>query len=190
MNVLPEIKKAVEDKVLECLLTLQSKLNNPNLPIPPISFKQMGRVAGRARWTRNFMTGTATNYVLEINPDYCLNGHFKDMIENTVPHEVAHIVSVFVYGAEHGKGHKSCWKHVMRLMGISNPERCHNYSMDGVKTRGRTVQRFHYTCNCGGLDVSTTIHNRIQTLHRIYRCRKCKAPIVWARHNPTVAQNS
>ena len=132
ISVSPELKKLVEDKVLESLLILQSKLNRTDLPIPPVGFRQMGRSAGRVCYS--YTGDKCFNFELWINPDYFYNGGQNHLINVTVPHEVAHIVSVFVHGRLDGQGHGTRWGTMMYRLGLP-AERCHEMSYEGVKQK-------------------------------------------------------
>jgi hypothetical protein len=100
------------------------------------------------------------------------------MLNDTVPHEVAHFISVFVHG-RNGDGHGWLWKSVMSVIGIRSAERCHQYSLEGVKVRN-SVTPFKYSCGCKDFthELSNTKHTRHQAAVSVgrkgYRCRKCK----------------
>ena len=117
----PQTTQRISDKIRECIDKANS-LYAKNLEIPSFSYKQIGRVAGRA-----FLN----QWKIVINPDFLFNGHLEDMIENTVPHEIAHLIAFRLFN---DNGHGRFWKMVMVHLGL-NPERCHNYSLEGVKTR-------------------------------------------------------
>lgn len=152
-----ETIKRIEDKILWCLETLQTATGKP-LKIPSWSFKQIGRTAGKAFYFE---------HKIELNPDFINNGNIEYIIEQTLPHEIAHLVSVEVYGPVIGRGHKWAWKHIMRLMGL-DANRCHNLSTEGVKTRKFT--RIDYRCNCCGQTIPVTKyrHNQILSGRKIF----------------------
>jgi SprT protein len=151
--------RKVEDKVLECCLLLQEKLS-VTLELPTIIFRQLGRRAGCATYSKN---------KIELNSDFFNNGHADDMINQTLPHEIAHLVASVKYG-EMGRGHGYWWKHVMGLLGLT-PNRCHCYSMENVKTKN--PPKFVYRCGCRSEIFFTKIrHNRHQS-GRHYFCKMC-----------------
>lgn len=159
------------DKINWALEICRTK-SGQNIPLPNLRFRQLGRVAGVCR----FIFPTKTGEVI-INPDFFKN-HYDDMLNDTVPHEVAHFAATFIYGRQ-AYNHGGYWKHVMSWLGIPSAERCHEYSLEGVKTR--TVQKpFKYNCRCAGLDHWQTqyIHNKILRGTN-YRCRKCKTRLVY-----------
>lgn len=51
-----------------------------------------------------------------------MHEHTQNFIDDTIPHEVAHIVANNVFGA---KGHGAAWKRVMLALGV-NPTRLHS----------------------------------------------------------------
>jgi hypothetical protein len=96
------IHKRIEDKILDVLLLAQQIYKQP-FDIPALEYKQMGRVAGKA-W---FLA-----WKVEINPDFLKNGHLEEMVNQTLPHELAHLISQKVYGRIIGGGHGrdvGCW---------------------------------------------------------------------------------
>jgi len=188
-----EILNHLQSKLRDCQAKAQSHFHSYNLPTPPIKFRQMGRCAGQATWKftkdqfgRFQNTPELSSLEIIINPDYCQNGHWEDMLNNTLPHEYAHILAIFLYGRRLGGGHGRGWKNCMNVLGLK-PERCHNYSTEGVKVR-KTVQ-FEYTCSCNQLFyLGKKRHNKIQVgtllrsgkLHKsTYRCPKCRSPLTF-----------
>jgi SprT protein len=155
----PTIKR-IEDKLLDTLEKAQ-QIYGRAFKVPELHFRQMGRTAGRAWYC-------GEEGKIEINPDFCLNGHLDEMVNQTLPHEIAHILANVIYKV---RGHGREWKSVMVNLGLE-PRRCHNYSLEGVKTRVR--RRNHATyCGCGRHDVTATIHNRMARGYR-YWCNTCK----------------
>ncbi len=173
INVSSDIKNEVMAKVEEVLNLWRAKYPGTNLPTPTVKFKQSGRRAGVCYF--NHFTKECT---ITINPDYFHN-HHDDMINRTVPHEVAHYVSDMVYGRL-GRGHGPHWKSVMRAIGLK-PDRCHTYSLEGVKTRS-VAKPFKYICGCAEPNMVTLrIHTKIQERGAKYTCRKCRKKIVYYR---------
>lgn len=170
------IHKRVEDKILDVLLLAQ-KIYNQTFEIPTLEYNQMGRCAGRAWFTE---------WKIEINPDFLKNGHLEDMINVTLPHELAHLISRKVYGFL-GGGHGRMWKSVMVNLGL-RPDRCHNYSLEGVKTRRKSI----YPCKCPTcgkvFNVTRRRQNEILSGVRIWHnnpgCRVVKAPLVMIGSGP------
>lgn len=173
-----DIRKEVADKVEETLNKFRAK--GHNIPTPPIQYRQMGRRAGLC--TINYLTKSCT---LTLNPDFFSN-HHDEMINQTVPHEVVHYVSGYIYGRE-GHGHGFYWKMLMRQIGL-RPSRCHTYSLEGVKTR-QVSKPFKYICGCSDPHMVTlNLHTKMQEHGRTYTCRRCRRKLVYHRqvNNPPV----
>ena len=173
---LTQIKLQLEEKMVEVLVALEKKLNR-TLPIPLLELKQLGRVAGRANSNTN---------TIHINPDYCLNGHWNEMRDTTLPHEVAHIIADFIYVNDYrDKGvmvehrpHGVLWRYVMGLIGLP-PVRCHN--MDTTTVTKIRPRPFKYVCGCSTHMVGAIKHGRAQRgVYRSFRCKKCKKEVMFA----------
>lgn len=166
-----DIRNEVAAKVEETLNKFRAK--GHNIPTPPIQYRQMGRRAGLC--TINYLTKSCT---LTLNPDFFHN-HHDEMINQTVPHEVVHYVSGYVYGRQ-GHGHGFYWKMLMRQIGL-RPSRCHTYSLEGVKTR-QVSKPFKYNCGCSEPHMVTLrIHEKIVNHGRTYTCRRCRRKLVYSR---------
>lgn len=93
---------------------------------PEITYEVAGNVAGYACYGEN---------KIKLNSDY-LRTEFQDMMHDTIPHEVAHFVTHWVYdygrmnpyGKRIVKPHGPQWRGVMLRLGVE-PERCHNYKV-------------------------------------------------------------
>jgi SprT protein len=173
ITVSHELESAVRNKMLNTIDICRNKYSL-DIPLPVIKFRQLGRRAGVCRF--DFLSKTG---LIVINPDFFKN-HYDDMLNDTVPHEVAHHVSAYVYGpAGHNHGH--FWKGVMQKLGIPAPDRCHEYSLEGVKVRN--VQRpYKYVCGCSTEHNFTEFkHKRHQQLlmmgYNGYRCKHCKVQL-------------
>lgn len=147
---------------LDGLLKAAQVAYGRNFSRPKIVFKQIGRTAGYAKCMPR---------TIILNPDFCKNGHLNDMLEDILPHELAHIISVDRWGIILGRGHKTAWKNTMTILGVE-PKRCHSMNLTGVKTRKRKY--FTYRCNCRTHEVSSIAHNRIKR-GAVYTCRFCKS---------------
>lgn len=162
-TVSTEIIKRIEDKILEVMLLLQKRYNVV-LELPKYSFRQMGTKGGLAYYR---------DYRIELNSDFFKN-YCEEMINQVVPHEIAHLVSFKVYGPL-GRGHGQFWKGVMsslRPLGVTIT-RCHSFSLEGVKHR-RVAKPFAYKCGCMVHNVTLNIHTKIArgSSRRCIRCRQ------------------
>ena len=98
---------------------------------PTIAFNLKGRVAGWAGCKFCALTRKATQFSLRFNCELIQGEHFGDMMQNTVPHEVAHLVCYA--RPELGRKHDSGWKRVCMALG-GDGKRTHNYD---VVVKGR-----------------------------------------------------
>jgi SprT protein len=167
MNLSPELRMSVEDKVLETILTAQTAYNR-KFDIPEIKYEVKGVTAGLATYSKN---------IIDLNLGL-LEIYGQKFIDRTVVHEIGHIISYNVFG-EIGKGHNRYWKSVMRRLGGSD-SRCHSYDTSSVKIRH--TKKYHYTCSCPNVVHSVGInkHNKIKSTIWLssgksitYRCGKC-----------------
>jgi len=137
---------------------------------PQVLFNKTGRVAGTA------------NYALaqvDFNPALLVK-EWDDMIADTVPHEVAHIVTRHVYGSG-PEAHGPEWRSVMHDFGIKEVKRTHSYDVTGIK---RQVARYEYFCGCEKPHhVVAKQRNKLLRGAR-YKCRKCGLFLVEKRGDP------
>lgn len=94
----------------------------------------------------------------------------EDFVAETVPHEVAHVVTAVCHGQVRPHGPE--WRAVMRWFGVDQPRRCHDFAAPA----GRRQRRWAYRCGCREHQLSTTRHNRAQR-GLDYRCRCCGDPL-------------
>lgn len=99
-------------------------------------------------------------------------------IAETVPHEVAHVVTSICH--RHARPHGREWQQVMHWFGIQQPRRCHTFIATGSH---RSQRRWHYHCGCQQHLLSTTRHNRAAR-GQIYLCRNCGETLRTHHENP------
>lgn len=90
-----------------------------------------------------------------------LENHPSDMIQNTVPHEIAHLIvySLKRQGRSHDAGHGRDFKRVCLALG-GNALRCH--SLDVEKARVHT--KYEYKTDSGRtVKVGSAVHKKIQS---------------------------
>jgi len=90
-------------------------------------------------------------------------------LEQTVPHEVAHVVTWLLHGSR-AKPHGREWREVMAFFGRATAARCHDFQIPTDQQRRQ--RRWHYACDCREHQLSTTRHRRIQQGGQ-YQCRLC-----------------
>ena len=132
------------------------------LPNPVIRFDLHGQTAGQAQW--RYGKRPLLRYNLDI-----ARRHEADFLATTVTHEVAHLVTTACHGRTRPHGPE--WRAVMVYLGIPEPQRCHDYEIDGHGVRRQ--RRWAYRCQCRRHELSTTRHKRVQAGQRRYLCRAC-----------------
>lgn len=84
-------------------------------------------------------------YTIKLNVPLFAHNDDSDQIDNTVGHEIAHLVAFAVYG---DRGHGKRWKSVMIRFGLP-PERCHSMN-DAARAVGKNTTVYAYHCaGCG-----------------------------------------
>lgn len=107
--------------------------------------------------------------------------------DQTVTHEVAHIVTtwrrVFLHGLSHQKSgpwsaHGSQWVRAMRAIGRP-PERCSSMAAEvaHIVKPARKVTKFKMSCGCPEGHLVTSVIKNKMARGFTYRCRKCHKTI-------------
>ena len=125
--LLTQRKNEVIAKVKACI-ERGNTLYGITLPKLDIRFDLKGRAAGMA-------CRRGTHYYLRFNTDMMMREAWDHIINNTVPHEVAHTVCQFQ--PRLGANHNSGWARVCRALGGTG-ERCH--SEEAVHGKGTTYE--------------------------------------------------
>ena len=121
-----------------------------------ISFNLTGRTAGWAERNRG-------HYRLRYNLEaYHLDP--VEMIEDTVPHEVAHIVCYM--RPELGNSHDAGWRRVCQALGGSG-KRTHDLEL----TPAKVTERFTYMVGRERVEIGPTQHQRLQSRRVVYFTR-------------------
>ena len=136
------------------------------LPDPEIRFDLTGLAAGQAQWRLRQRPLLRFNLTIASN-------HEQAFLARTVPHEVAHLITAACHGRTRPHGHE--WQSTMAFLGIENPSRCHDFSIDENSVRRQ--RRWTYHCGCSQHQLSTTRHNRIASGKTKYHCRHCHEPL-------------
>ncbi|MEO5341930.1 MAG: SprT-like domain-containing protein [Gammaproteobacteria bacterium SHHR-1] len=119
-----------------------------------------GKAAGQAVWAQG---ETRIRYNLAL-----AKPQPEAFIQQTVPHEVAHVVTRLLH--PRARPHGPEWRAVMAHLGIADAQRCHSFA---VTPPGHSQRRWPYRCPCREHQLSTTRHNRILRGERNYLCRYC-----------------
>lgn len=149
-----QLRQQVQDKVAWCKAHL-----NHDYELPTVTYELRGRTAGYAWYQENR---------IDLNAQLLIK-YTEDMVNDTVPHEYAHLVSYQRYGNK-GTGHGHYWQGVMWQLGLK-PTRCHQYET----TPARQTQKFKYVCACakGFCELGMTRHKRTQAGKTWYICSHC-----------------
>jgi len=157
----------VNDRIFE-LTSIANKKLNRNFPIPSINFDLTGTKGGEAWYKKNLIK--LNNQLLQQNFDHYMN--------QTIPHELAHLMVHSMYG-HHAKAHGAEWKSIMTNIFNVKANRCHN--MDTSNVKRKNTKKFGYSCKCGINHhlVGKTVHNKI-IRGQIRSCRSCKNQITFS----------
>lgn len=124
---------------------------------PTIAYDLRGRVAGFASCKYCAITRQAKDFSLRYNRDIIQGDHFDDMMNLTVPHEVAHLIG-FSKPELGAKGHNMAWKRICIALG-GDGKRTHSYDVvvkgrwDYITDRGNKVsvtKKYHAYVQAGG----------------------------------------
>jgi predicted SprT family Zn-dependent metalloprotease len=144
--MLQERIQLVQAKI-QTLITQWSAQTGQTLPDIQVKFDLRGRVAG---WAGS----RGGRYFMRFNTDMMQNAAWTHVINNTVPHELAHVIC-FVQGTD--SGHGRVWVRTCRSLG-GNGERCHSEAVTYAK--GKT---YVYTTHTGRtIHLSSIKHKKIQ----------------------------
>lgn len=162
VDLSPTLKMAALHKVEE-LIKLARKIYNREFKMPGVSFELTGTTAGKAYCGRDLIS---LNYVL-------FKENEKDFYEDTIPHEIAHLITWALYGRK-AKAHGAEWKKVMLSIGAS-PSRCHNYDVSSVRKK---KSGYNYVCKCNIVHTLTKArHTKIANGYSSVICKKCKSQL-------------
>jgi SprT protein len=191
------IKPIEADKRLETIervnhyIELASSLYHQEIPTIDVVFNLRGKAAGMYRCYRpnksnglkvlNVFKGAnlmaSINRQIRFNP-WLFAKYPKDSYDNTIPHEVAHYISDYLYGLNNIKPHGNEWKAIMRDFGAV-PNVTGNYTLDGIPVK--KIKRYDYQCACRQVALTIYRHRKIVQGVQQYCCRDCKqilAPVI------------
>lgn len=114
----------------------------------PIVFTLSGRSAGMAKRRGNI-------YNIEFNVEAIYKDR-EEMLNNTIPHEMAHIVDMFIHGGSSSHGPR--WKAIAHSLGC-DLQRTHSIPL----TKARRTKRYQYIASCGSeVEIGTRHHRMVQ----------------------------
>ena len=131
------------------------------MPLVQIRFDLKGKAAGSVQWVRG------SDPLIRYNGQL-LNENGETFLQQTIPHEVAHVVAYRLHGHKI-RPHGQEWQQVMALFG-AEARRCHQF--DTRQSQSRQLRQFDYRCGCRDHRLSSIRHNRA-TRGQVYLCRQC-----------------
>jgi predicted SprT family Zn-dependent metalloprotease len=176
VHVKSEIRKAFEAKFVETLAKAKPH-HGKDIPLIPLYFLACGGKAGYFR-----------QQFIAINPDYFTKpGGYEEMLNVTLPHEVAHYITRFLYGIDRKtvKSHGWQWAQVMGWIGLP-PTRCHQMDSEGIVNRHERPYKYQCGPRCMVEHLFTARkHIKAQQLAKLggrnyYFCKKCRTRLVYA----------
>lgn len=162
---------AIEAELGRCL-TLAEKRYGRVFARPKLSSKLRGHTAGKAN---------VLKWEIRLNRTLLLTPHQQEVIYQTVPHELAHLVDFALHPenfirrrkGERRSVHGPTWQAIMHLFGRP-PNRCH--TMTTTAARKTHIKRYIYCCpECRQpILIGPGRHRRMQHNRRVgYRLRAC-----------------
>ena len=139
------------------VLALVAKYENQTgvkLPTIKVLFNLRGKVAGQAGHV------PGEGWIIKINSDMMMNDSWDHIFNDTVPHELAHVICMY---RRIDSGHGYTWRSTCWFLGGSGS----TYHQERVVyARGRT---FEYTTSNGRVvNISETRHRRVQACKQTY----------------------
>lgn len=92
---------------------------------PDLHFVGRGNRAGYADYADN---------VIGLNPTYC-QSHNNNMLNDTIPHELAHFMVDMIYGYKNVEHHGAEWYAMFGALTWRTPSRLHNYGSRDANLR-------------------------------------------------------
>lgn len=172
LHVTQDKKNKIDTAVLDCIY-MADQLFGKGVTAPEVRYDLIGRSAGQAVYDQF----GKSPYVIRVNP-VLLNENESYIVNQTVPHEMAHVVVYQFYLARgiQVKGHGNEWKRVMRYFGLE-PDRCHSLDTTTIRAIRGGVE-YHFNCGCVGKVYKLSKHKYNKYVSGIsYRCPRCKVQL-------------
>lgn len=125
----PFVVEEVNKKVAWCYEKANAFFKR-EFPTCKVQYGVTGTYAGWANYTKN---------LVKLNSEFLLR-QFRDMIDDTVPHEIAHLITRQVFG-KNVKSHGKEWRTVMMAVFGIEAKRCHSYKTRNVLNQSKTGYR-------------------------------------------------
>jgi predicted SprT family Zn-dependent metalloprotease len=145
--MLEQRKQQVRARIEELTARANQLWGAGSVPAMAVRFDLRGRNAGQAG--RDY-----GGYFMRFNIDMMQNEGWDHIFNETVPHELAHVIC---FWKNWDRGHGAKWKSACRVLGGSG-QRCHSETVTYAK--GKT---FYYTSSTGQVvAISSIRHGKIQ----------------------------
>lgn len=145
----------VRDRVAQLIADYEARCPSQRVPQINIRFDLRGRAAGMAG-------SKGWDFYMRFNRDMMMNDSWDHILNDTVPHELAHIIC-FANGSD--RGHGLWWKRTCQMLGGSG-ERCHKEQVTYAK--GNT---YVYTTSTGHTITLSEIRHRKVQRGMVYHAR-------------------
>jgi len=139
----------------ECYQLAETRFER-QFPRPLVELDLRGQRAGVAYLQRNLLRFNAQMY----------RDHSEDFLQQTVPHEAAHLIAHHLFGLAI-RPHGPEWQSIMVGLFKLPAQRYHDYP---VKRRGT---RYLYRCQCADNIPFTPQRHAWVSRGRQYQCRRC-----------------
>jgi predicted SprT family Zn-dependent metalloprotease len=116
----------------------------------PIVFYKAGNAVGKASHS-----GKDQVYNIEFNID-AINKEFGDMVDNTIPHEVGHIVDHFI---NKSFSHGLSWKQISQSLGCDGKRTTNGYQ---TVNKARKTRTYQYKVGGDTLEISSIRHGKLK----------------------------
>lgn len=141
VHVSSQLKKQVDDRIAKDLDTIHARYG-VMLPKPTVSYDLCGTTAGQAFIHKNYIKINAVLLVENVD----------EMLNRTVPHELAHLATQSIYPEAHRRGfaskrrpHGAEWQSIMRVLG-ADASRCHSYNTSNSAVKRSNRAYFEVKC--------------------------------------------
>jgi SprT protein len=163
--------RAIEQHLIERVAhysnVIREKFPRIDFVTPEVGFEAKGTTAGLAY--RNGKRVAFNTILAEEN---------RDEFDNTIIHELAHLVTYKVYPRAK-QNHGPEFKRVFVYLG-GNGKRGHTYDVCSVINTTKVKKQFIYKCNCQVHTLTSIRHNRIVQGKQTYSCKHCRTKLAQA----------
>lgn len=163
MKITPLQRQAVSERIIQCFERAENEFG-VTLTRPEVLYKLKGTTAGRA---------FPRQHKIDLN-EGLLARNYSKFFETTIPHEAAHLIAPQVYNERTGHGEK--WVTVMKVLGVKEITRCHQYDVTETK-----IQKTHHRYICAHgctFKVYGKIHNQVSR-GQARICKRHASPIIY-----------